>query len=89
MPAMNPPNPCPSRPSAPLRAPEALSSREPDTPALACTRPSQLLQWEPSGLLGGTFTCTRCAAQAWQPDLLVHGTDCAYRASAQPPGAAA
>jgi hypothetical protein len=45
---------------------------------------SQLLTYAPEGPLGGTFTCTRCGARAWQPDLLDHTPDCAYRAPAVP-----
>lgn len=41
---------------------------------------AQLLRYTPDGLLGGTFTCTRCGAQAWQPDLLPHAEACPYRA---------
>lgn len=44
----------------------------------------QLLTYMPDGLLGGTFTCTRCGARAWQPDLLDHTPNCAYRPPAMP-----
>ncbi len=37
-----------------------------------------VLLYEPSGLLGGTFTCSRCGASAPQPDLLDHLPDCGY-----------
>ena len=37
---------------------------------------------ESAGPLGGTFTCTQCQAQAWQPDLLVHAADCPYHPTA-------
>jgi hypothetical protein len=43
-------------------------------------RPGQwLLVYTPDGPVGGTFTCTGCAAQAWQPELLAHGADCVFR----------
>lgn len=44
----------------------------------------QLLVYVPDGPLGGTFTCTGCRAQAWQPDLLQHGPGCPYRKPAPP-----
>lgn len=44
----------------------------------------QLLTYTPDGPVGGTFTCTRCGAQAWQPDLLDHAPNCAYRPAAVP-----
>lgn len=44
----------------------------------------QLLIYQPDGPLGGTFTCTRCAAQAWQPDLLPHVPGCLFGPPPQP-----
>ncbi len=38
----------------------------------------QILFYAPSGLLGGTFTCSRCGASGPQPDLMQHGRDCGY-----------
>jgi hypothetical protein len=29
--------------------------------------------------VGGTFTCTQCQAQGWQPELLDHAAGCPYR----------
>ena len=49
------------------------------TLARAEARGRQVLLYAPDGPLGGTFTCTRCAASALQPDLLDHGTACRYR----------
>jgi hypothetical protein len=43
-----------------------------------------LLIYQPDGPLGGTFTCTRCAAQAWQPDLLPHAPGCVFGRPPQP-----
>ncbi|WP_158288834.1 hypothetical protein [Rubrivivax albus] len=51
-------------------------------PPSALPTPSQLLRYESAGPLGGTFTCTQCQAQAWQPDLLVHAADCPYHPTA-------
>lgn len=56
----------------------ANGSREADL-ARAERRGRQVLLYAPDGPLGGTFTCTRCAATALQPDLLVHRTACFYR----------
>ena len=44
----------------------------------------QLLIYQPDGPVGGTFTCTRCAAQAWQPDLLPHAPGCPFGTPPQP-----
>lgn len=38
----------------------------------------QVLIYTPDGPLGGTFTCTLCRTQAWQPDLLQHRPDCPF-----------
>jgi hypothetical protein len=56
-------------------------------PASPPPRPQgqQVLIYSPEGALGGTFTCTRCRAEAWQPDLLQHAPFCPYRPPA-PPG---
>lgn len=48
-------------------------------------RSKQLLFYTPSGPLGGWFTCSRCGAAAWQPDLIGHASGCAYGGPA--PGA--
>ncbi|MCA0242359.1 MAG: hypothetical protein LCI02_16035 [Proteobacteria bacterium] len=37
-----------------------------------------MLLYTPDGPLGGTFSCVGCRAQAWQPDLLVHGAGCPF-----------
>lgn len=39
----------------------------------------QLLLYTPDGPVGGTFTCTQCQAQGWQPELLDHAAGCPYR----------
>ncbi len=44
----------------------------------------QLLIYTPDGPLGGTFTCLRCRAQAWQPDLLQHAERCPARPPSPP-----
>lgn len=75
MPRMVTPAPRPSRPSTPP-GPPAAGTAPLEGPLVQ--RPTQLLRYEPSGLLGGTFTCTSCGAQGWQPDLLVHGAGCPY-----------
>ena len=46
-------------------------------PALAA-QGRQILFYAPNGLLGGTFTCSRCGASAQQPDLIEHDRDCSY-----------
>jgi hypothetical protein len=38
----------------------------------------QILFYAPAGLLGGTFTCSRCGATGRQPDLIDHARDCSY-----------
>ncbi len=38
----------------------------------------QILFYASNGLLGGTFTCSRCGASGPQPDLIGHGRDCSY-----------
>ena len=38
----------------------------------------QILFYAPNGLLGGTFTCSRCGASGQQPDLIGHDRDCSY-----------
>lgn len=58
----------------------APMDKPPATPATPAGR--QLLTYTPNGPLGGTFTCTLCGAQAWQPDLLDHTPTCAYRPAA-------
>ena len=45
-----------------------------------------MLVYTPEGPLGGTFTCTGCKAQAWQPDLLVHGAGCPFVTMNPAPG---
>ena len=47
--------------------------------ARAEERGKQVLLYAPNGPLGGIFVCSRCGASAWQPDLLDHRADCAYR----------
>jgi hypothetical protein len=47
-------------------------------PTRALALGQQLLIYSPDGALGGTFTCTVCRAQAWQPDLLVHAPGCPH-----------
>ena len=62
------PTPPPQPPSPPPAA-QALPSRAPGP---------QVLIYTPDGPLGGTFTCTLCRAQAWQPDLLQHAPGCPF-----------
>lgn len=38
----------------------------------------QILFYAPDGLLGGTFTCSRCGVSAHQPDVIDHVPDCSY-----------
>ncbi len=67
-----PPEPIPPTPAPPPRA----GDRQPG---------QQLLVYTPDGPLGGTFTCTACRAQAWQPDLLQHAPGCPYRPAVPAP----
>jgi hypothetical protein len=39
----------------------------------------QILFYAPAGLLGGTFSCSRCGASGRQPDGIDHARDCRYR----------
>jgi hypothetical protein len=39
----------------------------------------QILFYAPAGLLGGTFSCSRCGASGRQPDVIDHARDCSYR----------
>lgn len=68
-----PPGP-PATPGGPAAAPAVT--------AAALVPGRQVLVYTPDGPLGGTFTCTQCRAQAWQPDLLDHTAGCAYRRAA-------
>ena len=52
--------------------------------AEAETRGQQCLLYTPAGVLGGSFSCPRCRAVAFQPDLLVHAPDCPYHPEAGP-----
>lgn len=52
---------------------------------LALALGQQLLVYTPDGPVGGTFTCTQCRVQAWQPELLAHAATCPYRLAAAPP----
>jgi hypothetical protein len=38
----------------------------------------QILFYAPAGLLGGTFTCSRCGATGRQPDVIEHARECTY-----------
>jgi hypothetical protein len=80
-----PPEPPPKRPG-PMAAPIAqpASAAAGALAAVGAWRAlgQQVLIYRPDGALGGTFTCSLCQAQAWQPDLLQHTADCSYR---QPP----
>jgi len=38
-----------------------------------------LLEYVPSGPLGGALRCARCGAEAPQPDLIAHRAGCPYR----------
>ena len=58
---------------APVRALDAAEARG-----------KVVLFYEPGGVLGGTFTCARCAAVAAQPDLLSHAPSCRYAAAGSP-----
>lgn len=88
---MNLPTPSPSSPALALAAPAPAggAAGEPaDKAGAGAPQPGQwLLLYAPDGPLGGTFTCTECRAQAWQPDLLDHTPACAYRAVKRPPPA--
>lgn len=64
---------------APLN-PDASSAAAATPLVPARTRGRQLLVYTPDGPVGGTFTCTQCQAQGWQPDLLDHAALCPYRA---------
>ena len=46
----------------------------------------QVLVYTPDGPVGGTFTCTGCRAQAWQPALLVHAAGCRFAGVDPAPG---
>ncbi len=48
------------------------------TNPLVAAQGRQILFYAPNGLLGGTFTCSRCGASGQQPDLIEHGRDCSY-----------
>ena len=60
--------------------PDASSAAAAAPPAAARALRRQLLVYTPDGPVGGTFTCTQCQAQGWQPDLLDHAALCPYRA---------
>ncbi len=60
------------RPAPPRALAAALDEAE--------ARGKQVLFYEPAGVLGGTFTCARCAAMALQPDLMLHTATCRYAA---------
>ena len=68
-----PPPLVPSASDVPTR--EAVEA----APQRALTQGQQLLVYTPDGPFGGTFTCTVCGAQAWQPDLLGHLAGCPHR----------
>jgi hypothetical protein len=53
--------------------------------ARAEARGKQVLLYAPDGPLGGIFMCSRCSAIARQPDLLDHGSACAYRSAIRSP----
>ncbi len=56
------------------------------TNPLVAAQGRQILFYAPNGLLGGTFTCSRCGAPGPQPDLIEHGRDCSYAAPVSGPG---
>ncbi|MBL8306560.1 MAG: hypothetical protein JNM33_07670 [Rubrivivax sp.] len=59
------------------RPPPPPPAPPPGLPAGPGLAPGQLLLiYSPDGPLGGTFICTACRAQAWQPDLLAHAPAC-------------
>ena len=54
----------------------------------AGVRHRQVLFYAADGLLGGTFTCSRCGAGGRQPDVIDHSPGCSYGppAVAETPG---
>ena len=48
------------------------------TNAVVAAQGRQILFYATNGLLGGTFTCSRCGASGQQPDLIEHARDCSY-----------
>ena len=74
----------PSPQETPADIPAAISAAIPadNAPqprhALSLALGQQLLIYTPDGPVGGTFTCTQCRVQAWQPALLGHAAGCLY-----------
>ena len=59
----------------------AMTGDEDSTPgrqAAAAAQGRQVLFYAAAGLLGGTFTCSRCGASGSQPDVIDHAGKCAY-----------
>ena len=52
--------------------------------AIELAQGRQILFYAAAGLLGGTFTCSRCGASGSQPDVIEHGRDCSYGLRATP-----
>jgi hypothetical protein len=57
---------------SPIRTPAVAAN------PLVAAQGRQILFYAPKGLLGGTFTCSRCGASEQQPDLIEHARDCSY-----------
>lgn len=66
--------PPPTPPPALTPAPRAAGPR--------CLPGQLLLLYTPDGPVGGSFTCTGCGAQAWQPELLAHAPGCPFQPAA-------
>jgi hypothetical protein len=57
---------------------ETRSSSTGADDAISKAQGRQILFYAPQGLLGGTFTCSRCGASGPQPDVIDHARDCSY-----------
>jgi hypothetical protein len=61
-----------------MTSPAPPARRAPLAPVRVDAADTQVLLYQPSGPIGGTFICSRCGAAALQPDLLDHRGDCEY-----------